>query len=177
MKKVFDIFLIIIFFLIIYFLQVNFFTWFNIAGVMPNLFVILVMMIGLFLKKNYGFFFGLMFGICLDIFMGLRIGIYSIALGIVGLASGILDKNFSKDNKITVMAISAVATFIFELIVYILNIIFCGISNIELMSFIKIVAIEIIYNAILVIILYPLFCIFGNKLETDFFENKSFLNF
>lgn len=177
MKKVIDIFLIIIIFLIIYFLQVNFFTWFNIAGIMPNLFVIFIMLIGLFLKKDFAFFFGIIFGVLLDIFSGSRIGINTIALSIIGLASGILEKSFSKDNRITVMAMTSVLTFCFELIIYILNIVFLGISNIQLIGFIKIVVVEIIYNDILVIMLYQLFCKFGNKLEQDFIGNKSFLNF
>ena len=48
MKKTVSILLMFVAFLIIYFLQVNFFTWFNIAGVMPNLFILLIMVIGLF---------------------------------------------------------------------------------------------------------------------------------
>lgn len=177
MKKVIDIFLIIIIFLIIYFLQVNFFTWFNIGGIMPNIFVIFIMLIGLFLKKDFAFFFGIIFGVLLDIFSGSRIGINTIALSIIGLASGILEKSFSKDNRITVMAMTSVLTFGFELIIYILNIVFLEISNIQLIDFIKIVVVEMIYNDILVIMLYQLFCKFGNKLEQDFIGNKSFLNF
>ena len=42
MKKTIDIIIIILAFFIIYFLQTNFFTWFNIAGIMPNLFVVLI---------------------------------------------------------------------------------------------------------------------------------------
>ena len=34
--------------ILVYILQVNFFNWFNIAGVMPNLFVIFILFIGLF---------------------------------------------------------------------------------------------------------------------------------
>lgn len=177
MKKTLDIFLVILIFLIIYFLQVNFFTWFNIAGIMPNLFVVFIMLIGLFLKKDFAFFFGIIFGLLLDIFTGAKIGINTIALSIIGLASGKLEKNFSKDNRITVMSMTAILTLAFELITYILNIIFGGISNIQLMSFIKIVLIEIVYNEILIIMIYPLFNKFGNKLEQDFMGNKNFLNF
>lgn len=35
-------------FILIYILQTNFFTWFTIAGVKPNLVVMLVLFIGLF---------------------------------------------------------------------------------------------------------------------------------
>ena len=52
MKKTVSILLILLAFLIIYFLQANVFTWFNIAGVMPNLFIIVVR------KLNLNFKFG-----------------------------------------------------------------------------------------------------------------------
>ena len=43
---IFAIFFLVLIFLMIYILQANFFTWFNMAGIMPNLFVIFIMMIG-----------------------------------------------------------------------------------------------------------------------------------
>ena len=52
MKKAGIIMLIILAFFIIYFLQANFFTWFNIFGIMPNLFVILILFVGLFAGKK-----------------------------------------------------------------------------------------------------------------------------
>lgn len=176
MKKTIDIIIIILIFLFIYFLQVNFFTWFNIAGIMPNLFILLLIMIGMFLKKDFGFFFGVVFGLLLDFFIGIRVGIYSIALGLVGLISGLLERSFSKDSKITVMIITLFLTAIFEMIVYILNIIFVGVSNVDIINFLSIVLVECFYNTILIIIVYPLFSKFGSKLEEDFI-NKSFLNF
>lgn len=129
MKRIVDIILIILIFFIAYFLQSNFFTWFNIAGIMPNLFIILVMLVGLFMKRKWGFAFGVLFGILIDIFIGMKIGINAIALGIVGLASAYLDKNFSKDNRLTVMVITALLTIIAETIVYTLQIIFLRSNN------------------------------------------------
>lgn len=52
MKKTITIMCLILSFFVIYFLQANFFTWFNIAGIMPNLYVILVLFIGLFMKRK-----------------------------------------------------------------------------------------------------------------------------
>jgi len=49
-------------FLVIYFLQANFFSWYNIAGIKPNLFIILIMFIGLFLGRTCGFSLGIVFG-------------------------------------------------------------------------------------------------------------------
>ena len=176
MKKTLDIFLIILTFLIIYFLQSNFFTWFNIAGVMPNLFIILITIMGLFLKKEYGFGFGIVFGLLLDFLIGSRIGINTITFGLVGLTAGILDKNFSKDNKLTLMSIVGFLTFLAELMIYIIEIIFLKVQF-NFIAFIKIIAIEIVLNILLVIIFYPLIIRFGNNLENDFINNNKFLNF
>ena len=54
----------------IYFLQANFFMWFNIAGVKPNLFIVFILFIGFFIGNKLGFAFGLILGILLDLFIG-----------------------------------------------------------------------------------------------------------
>lgn len=175
MKKASDIFFIILIFFVIYFLQSNFFTWFNIAGIMPNLFVILIMLIGLFMKKKAGFIFGIIFGLLIDLFIGVRVGINAISLAIVGLSAEILDKNFSKDNRITVMFLTSILTLLCEILVYILQVLFCN-ANMQILEFTKVIVIEMIYNAILIAIIYPVFLSFGSKIENDFTEN-SFLKF
>ena len=70
---------------LIYFLQSNFFNWFNIAGVKPNLFIILVLITGLFVGKIYGATTGIVLGLLLDFFIGKKLGIYAIQLGLAGL--------------------------------------------------------------------------------------------
>lgn len=175
MKKTSDIFFIILIFFIIYFLQSNFFTWFNISEVMPNLFVILIMLIGLFMKKKAGLIFGIIFGLLIDLFVGTRIGINAISLAIVGIVAERLDKNFSKDNRITIMFLTSTLTLLAESIVYVLQILFCNI-NMQILEFTKVIVIEIFYNAILISLIYPGFLLFGSKLEEDFTE-KSFLKF
>lgn len=175
MKKAIDIFFIILIFFIIYFLQSNFFTWFNIAGVMPNLFIVLIMLIGLFMKKKSGFIFGIIFGLLIDFFIGTRIGINAISLGIVGLCAERLDEGFSKDNRITVMFLTLILTLLTEIIICVLQILFCKVS-INILEFTKVIAIEMLYNAILIAIIYPIFLSFGSKIEDDF-TNNSFLKF
>lgn len=177
MRKIIDIFIIVLIFFVLYFLQANFFSWFNISGIMPNLFIIFIMIIGLYMKKNYGLIFGIVFGALLDFFIEAKIGMSLIPLVIIGLISDCLDKHFSKENKITLIIIAFLLTLIFEILTYILKIVLTGIATIELLNFIKIIIIEALFNAILIIILYPLICRFGKKLEEDFTGNKSFLNF
>ena len=156
---------------LIYFLQSNLFTWFKIAGIMPNLFVILVLFIGLYSNKYMGVTYGIIFGLLLDLFIAKKIGVTSIMLGIVGIIGTAFDKNFSKENRITLIIMVMIATFVFELgeclILYIINRV-----TIDFLPFIEILLIECLYNAILTIILYPLMRSLGNKVENEYKGNK-----
>ena len=67
MKKLVINIVLILVALIIYYLQSNFFTWFNIAGVMPNLFIIFVLFIGLFASRTLGTIYGVAIGVFLDL--------------------------------------------------------------------------------------------------------------
>lgn len=161
----------IITFLIIYLLQSNFFSWFTIAGIKPNLIIIFVLFIGLFTNRMYGLTFGVIFGLLLDIFISKKIGVSAIMLGAIGLLGGILDKNFSKDSKITIVGMVMITTFLYEFGAYIINsMIFSYIW--EPKSFLIKVIIEVIYNAILAIILYPTIQRIGFSIQDMFKENK-----
>lgn len=163
----------IIVFLISYFLQVNFFNWFTIGGVSPNLFIIITLFLGLFAGKRLGIPMGIILGILLDFFANKKIGISAIMLGIVGGLGGILDKNFSKDSKMTIILMTIAVTAVYEIGVYILNSMIISI-NIEVIPFIKILLIEILYNIIITIIFYPLLQKAGYYIE-DAFRGKQIL--
>ncbi len=157
--------------ILIYFLQANFFSWFTIAGIMPNLFVIAILFIGLFGTRTMGAIYGLVVGILLDLIIGTKVGIYSIGLGLIGFLAGVFDKNFSKDSRMTIMVMGVVATAAFEVLVFLLNYVFLA-TNIEIVNFVKILVIEVIYNLILTIILYPLIQKFGYYIENEYKGNK-----
>ena len=96
MKKVLSIISIFITFIFIYFLQSNFFSWFNLAGVKPNLFIILLLIIGIFIGKIYGSSLGIIFGLLLDLFVGKALGINAIVLGLAGLMRRTIYKKLFK---------------------------------------------------------------------------------
>lgn len=157
--------------ILLYLLQANFFNWFNIAGVMPNLFVIFVLFIGLFGNRIMGTIYGLIIGLLLDLVIGTKVGINMICLGLIGFLATVFDKNFSKDSRMTIMVMTIVATVIFEILSYLLNYIIVVI-NVEILNFVKILAVEVIYNLILTIILYPLMQKFGYYIENEYKGNK-----
>ena len=171
MKKVFISIAIIIIFIFVYLLQANFFTWFNISGIMPNLFIILMLYIGLFMGRSSAIAYGMILGILIDIFISRRLGITSIMLSLIGLIANLFDKNFSKDNRITIMTMVGICTIIYEIGVYILSYMILNI-NIEIIAFTKILLIEAIYNVILTIIIYPLIQLTGYDIEEEYKGSK-----
>ena len=164
MKKLtINIFLILTAF-ILYFFLLFFFNWFTISGVMPNLFVIYILFIGLFSNRITGVIYGVIIGAILDLTIGTQIGINAAGLGVIGFLSATFDKNFSKDSRITIMVMVLASTIIFEVIRYFLNYVLLS-NSVEIMNFVKILVIEVIYNLILTIIIYPLIQKFGYIIE------------
>ncbi|MBQ8379478.1 MAG: rod shape-determining protein MreD [Clostridia bacterium] len=171
MKKVVCVIVITLIFFVIYFLQANFFNLFTIAGVKPNLFILLMLILGLFAGKKPSVPLGIVLGIVLDLLSGKIIGISSIMFVIIVILADIYDKNFSKDNRMTIMVMVISTTIIYELGIYILSIFKLSI-NFELISFVKILMIEAIYNALLTIIMYPIIQKLGALLEENFKEQN-----
>ena len=171
MKKFIINIILFITFIIIYILQANLFTWFTIAGVMPNLFVIFILFIGLYASKNLGAIYGVILGLLIDLFISKKVGITAIMLGIVGIMGTIFDKNFSKENRLTLIVMVVISTIVFETGSYILGY-FVYDTYVQILAFIEILLIECIYNILITIILYPLIQKGGNKIEEEFKGNR-----
>ncbi len=118
-----------------------------------------------------GLICGVISGILLSLFIETNVIVEPIMLGTIGFVSGILEKNFSKESRLNIMIMVIVATFLYELGTYVLKILLYG-TQLELLSFIKIILIEVIYNAMITIIIYPLIQLFGKKVEDKLFGNK-----
>ena len=67
MKKLLIHVFLILAFIFIYLLQSIFFTNFTIAGVKPNLFVILILFIGLYTGRSIATIYGIFYGILIDL--------------------------------------------------------------------------------------------------------------
>ena len=171
MKKVIIHISLIITCIAMYLFQTMFFTNFTIAGVMPNIFIIVMLYIGLYMGRSMGIIYGILYGIFIDIWIGKNIGITSIGLALIGFLGGVFDKNFSKDSRITVLLMGAVSTIIYEVVLYIIQYIIIE-TNIDIFAFIKILSIEVLYNLLLITILYPLMKFTGYEIENEIKGNK-----
>ena len=173
MRKVMIIFSIVIIYFILYFLHVNFFSWFTIAGVMPNLIVLLVLFIGLFINSKVGAVMGFFIGLYTDFLFSQNIGCCAFLMMAVGYIGGYLDKKFSKESKMTIILIGSIVTAVYEIVMHLYRMIAFSVE-LNFWTFLWTLAIELLYNALLIIILYPAIQKAGFYAENEF-ENKSAL--
>ena len=85
----------------------------------------------------------------------------------------ILSKNFSKDSRFIVTIMVIIVTAIYEIAVYILTILRTG-GTIEILAFSKILLIEVIFNTLITIIIYPIIKKAGYYVE-NLFDDKYIL--
>ncbi len=116
---------------------------------------------------------GTVFGLGIDLLGSNVIGQTALILGIIGFCGGYLDKNFSKDSKITVILLVMASTALYEVFIYTYKAVILS-SHVEVIPFLVILIIEMIYNGILTIIFYPLIQKLGYKME-DIFKNPQIL--
>ncbi len=173
MKKIGIFILIFFIYFFIYFLQANFFNWFTIKGVQPNLFVLLTLFVSIFMGKKIGMTLGIIFGLYTDFLFSNTIGISAILMGAIGLCGDYLDKKFSKDSKITIVFMGGIVTAIYEFVMLLYRI-FKLSCTWNILAFITILGIELIYNTFIIIIFYPLIHKFGVYTES-IFKNKKML--
>ena len=171
MKKFLIIVSLILTFFLIYFLQINIFNNLTIAGIRPNLFVIFVLFVGLFVNSSVGIVMGVFVGIVLDLMYGKSIGISAVMYCIIGYLGTNFDKNFSKENKFTIILMCAGATMIYEFGYYMLSSFIINFDR-EYLQFLKILLIEVIYNILLTIIIYPLIQKAGFSIDRTFKRNN-----
>ena len=171
MKKVIINVVLVLLTFVIYFLQSNFFNWFTIAGIMPNLFVIFVLFVGLFGNRNMTIVYSCILGIILDLLFEEKVGVNLIGFVLVGIVATVFDKNFSKDSRVTIMFMVFGSTIFFEIVTYFMSYVLYSV-NMEVFKFTIILIVEVIYNILITIIVYPLIQKFGYYIENEYKGNK-----
>ncbi len=159
--------LMYVIFIILYFIQADFFSWFTIAGVSPNIFIIFILFLGLFTNNLFSILIALLTGITLDLVIGRTLGVTAFMFCLIAVIAGYFDKNFSKESKLTIMIMVMGMTVICEIANYMMNVFTLEIPF-EFAGFAKILAIEVLYNAIVTLIFYKFLLKFGYKLEKQF---------
>ena len=88
-------------------------------------------------------------------------------MGIVGYVGELLDKNFDKNNLLTLLAMVAIVTFGYELVNMFYIIVRNGL-NFNIFIFLIMIVVEVLFNVLLVMIFYPLIKKIGHYFEEVF---------
>lgn len=170
-KKILVGFIVFILIYICIYLQINFLNYIQLFGVSANIGIIFVTGIGILSGKVPGGITGATYGILLDLLYGKSFGVYFMIYMALGIASGVLSKGFSKENKLSVIYMSAIFTVIVEALTY-----FCFIIiyryTFEFSAMINIILKETIYNIFIAAILFKPLTLIGeiiNKSKKSYY--------
>ncbi len=134
-------------------LQATTFNYLAVAGVKPDLLLIIVVLYGLLYGKKAGGL-GFTYGLVEDLFVGRFIGFNAITKGLMGLLIGFLEPKLFKDHILVPVIVLLVGTFVFGVLSYLIGFIVGMYSFSEYEAYLRVVMLQSIYNACLAPFLY-----------------------
>lgn len=110
---------LILLFVIIFFTQLYIIDGKSLFGVKPNVILISIIVFTLFLGIYKGMIYSLFIGVLCDFIYGSNFGIFTISYIVVAIIIGIIENNYRKENKTTLIVMTFLGTACFEIIEYI----------------------------------------------------------
>lgn len=145
-------------------LQGGFFSIIKLYGTSANIGIIFIGSIGLICGPLIGALTGGMYGLFFDITFARTLGIYTGLYLLIGVLAGILNKGFSKESRASWEMLIAILTSVFEIMVYVILMLTKN-FEFELHSALFILIKEIIYNTIIVLMLFKPLSWFGEMIN------------
>jgi len=134
-------------------LQATVFNYLTVAGVKPDLLLIIVVLYGLLYGKKAGVL-GFVYGLVEDLITGRFIGFNALTKGLMGLLIGYLEPKLFKDHILVPVIILFVGTFVYGTFTYIVGLAVGLYSTFEFESYLRIIILQSIYNGCLAPFLY-----------------------
>jgi len=149
-----------------YLLQCTVFSSLELAGIKPNLLIIITASFGFMRGSREGMLVGFVSGLLVDIQFGDMIGFYALIYLLVGFINGLFQRlYFDEDIKLPLFLIS-ISEFLYGIIVYFLTYLLRSDFNF-LLYLNKIILPELIYTIVITLGLYPLILFINHKLEAE----------
>ena len=149
-----------------YLLQCTVFSSLELAGIKPNLLIIVTASFGFMRGSREGVLVGFVSGLLADIQFGDMIGFYALIYLLVGYINGMFQRlYFDEDIKLPLFLI-AISEFLYGIIVYFLTYLLRSDFNF-LLYLNKIILPELIYTIVITLGLYPLIPFINHKLEAE----------
>ena len=149
-----------------YLLQCTVFSRLELAGIKPNLLVIVTAAFGFMRGSKEGMLVGFVSGLLMDIQFGDVIGLYALIYLVTGYINGLFERlYFDDDIKLPILLIAA-SEFLYGVIIYFFM--FLLRSDFDFLFYLnKIIIPELIYTIGITLILYPLILLINHKLEAE----------
>lgn len=155
MKRFLTIIYIILLIILIYFFQVAIVDNNELFGIKPNLILISCIIVSLWYGLYIGAIYSFIIGIITDIIFGNTFGLFTISYVITGTLIGFFNTNYRKENKMSLVYVTVIATALFEFVEYIFYLMNTSTYS-SLLYLLKQIAIGSILNIVIVYVLYSL---------------------
>lgn len=146
---------IAIIFLAAFLIQGSFLNLFSVFGVTPNLLLCLVAVLSFLYEDKNVIFVGVVFGLLSDLCSGEYLGIAALGYLVVSLAVSTLSESINKENAVSVIIVSIGATLLCNSVYFLISAGFG--SCYSFMYWLKLQPAYILYNGIVIFILYMIF--------------------
>lgn len=149
-----------------YLLQCTLFNHLELAGIKPNLILIVTASFGFMRGQKEGMLVGFFAGLITDIQFGTILGFYALLYLVIGFVNGLFEQlYFDEDIKLPLFLIS-VSEFLYGIIIYLLM--FMLRSDFNFLYYLnRIIVPELIYTIVITLGLYPLILFINHKLEAE----------
>ncbi len=141
--------------IILYLLQTTVFQWFLLAGVTPNLLLILTVSIGFMRGRKEGLIVGFICGLLIDLTYGDVVGVCALIYLLIGYLNGYANKIFVKDDFTIPFILIGLSEFMYFFLYYTLEFLLRGKLNI-IYYFIHIGLPKMVYTVVVALLLYRL---------------------
>lgn len=136
-------------------LQTSVFNLIPLAGVVPNLLLVLTMSFGLMRGRKEGLLVGFFGGLLVDIFCGFAIGPYALIYMYFGYMNGLFHRFYYVENVLLPLIIIAANEFLYGSLVYI--IFFLMRNRLDYSFYLQNVIVpEMIYTMLVTLVIYRL---------------------
>ncbi|MDD3304260.1 MAG: rod shape-determining protein MreD [Clostridia bacterium] len=119
-KKLLTFVYILILITIIFIFQMFIINNRTLFGVKPNLILISTIIVSLWYGLYAGTFYSFVIGLITDLLFGNTFGLFTVSYTMIGAVIGYLNTTYRKENKVSLIYLTILATFLFEIISYII---------------------------------------------------------
>lgn len=156
-KKIKKTIITILMIVVCFLLQTTLVQNIRVAGVIPNLMLLVVVFIAYLNSVYYGMTVGIVVGLLFDFLYASLIGVNMLAFLLIGYFCGLLSRLYRNGNYLIPLVMISISEFVYGIITYFTDFLLRGKLNIGY-YFGKVILPELVYTIVVGILLYGFVC-------------------